>query len=553
MQFKKISYMVCALMAGNGKYCLWLDKKNQFVFFITTLCITLFLIAGFLINTTPQEFQGQAQSTTHAVAGNGGATSKQTFFESDKELYKQIFRAQKSANWDLANANITKLSDRILLGDVLAERYLDPAYDTSSAEIIVWLKNYSDHLASNEIIELAKSKYPDVFSNIPETQKSSKLQGYGDGNSEDIRFDDNVAAKKLWIAGIEAWRANKKHEATNYFSALADKQKNLSDWQYSAANFWAYRTFLESGDKDKAGNYLSRAASNPRVFYGILARKKLNKSLELDTENITQNTSEIKKYLNKEKIQRIVALAEYGLNERAEAQIRMLFPSANKQEKWFLLSLADKLGLASVQISMAKQLETADRKLDFLKYPIPKWQPNGGFNLEPDLLYALIRQESGFHSSATSPVGALGLMQLMPQTAKKMHVQISNVASSPENFREPILNLTLGERYVEHLLNNSLVDGNLLYMLAAYNAGPKRLKEWQKNINYNDDPLLFIESIPYSETRTHILQVMTNYWIYLELNGKQSRSVTALLQGKWPTYQPVATSVADSGKRLRAW
>ena len=61
MQFKKFSYMVCAPMAGNGKYCLWLDKKNQFVFFITTLCITLFLIAGFLINTTPQEIQGQAQ------------------------------------------------------------------------------------------------------------------------------------------------------------------------------------------------------------------------------------------------------------------------------------------------------------------------------------------------------------------------------------------------------------------------------------------------------------------------------------------------------------
>lgn len=539
-------------MAGNGKYCLWLDKKNHFIFFIATLSITLFLIAGFRNNPQPQKIQAQVQSATEIVAGNADSVSKPLLSETDKELYKQIFHAQKSAKWDLANSIITKLSSRILLSDILAERYLHPDYNTSAAEILAWLKNNPDNIKAGEILEMAKNKYPEVFLGTAKIAKPAKLQGYGDGNSDNIRFDDNQPARKLWLAGIEAWRANKKQEAANYFSTLT-KQKKLSDWQYAAANFWAYRAFQEFGDKSKANYHLSLAASNPRVFYGILAHKQLNKPLKLDTENISQNTPEMQKYSEKSKTQRIIALAESGLNERAEAQIRTIFPSADKQEKWLLLSLANKLGLASVQISMAKQLESKERPLDLLKYPIPKWHPTDGYNIDPDMVYALIRQESGFHSAATSSVGALGLMQLMPQTAKKMHTQIYDVASKniTANFSEPVLNITLGERYVEHLLNNSLVQGNLIYMLTAYNAGPKRLKDWQKSIDYNDDPLLFIESIPYPETRSYVLQVMTNYWIYQELDGKQSRSVVALLQGDWPTYRPLATPIADSGRRLR--
>ena len=263
------------------------------------------------------------------------------------------------------------------------------------------------------------------------------------------------------------------------------------------------------------------------------------------------NPSDIKKYMAKAKITRIIALAQSGLNERAEAQIRILFPSSSKQEKWLLLSLANKLELASVQISMAKQLETEDRQLDMLKYPIPGWQPTGGFNIDPDLLYALIRQESGFHSAAASSGGALGLMQLMPQTARKMQTSDIMTHTIGENISEPVLNITLGERYVEHLLSNNLVNGNLFYLLAAYNAGPGRLKEWRDNIDYNDDPLLFVESIPYPETRHYVLQVMTNYWIYSELDGNNNQSITSVLRGNWPTYLPRAEPVADAGRRLK--
>lgn len=533
-------------MAGNEKYSLRVGQK----IYVLSVCSVLVLVLGLGLYTPPHKIQSEAPSPAIHADDNTDSISDNLLFESDRELYKEIFYAQKASNWSKADEAISKLSNDILLGDVLAERYLHRHYNTTSEEIIAWLRNYSDHSQTPDILELANRKFPDVFANAPKAEKQQRLQGYGDGNSEDIKFDDNLQAKKLWGYGLEAWRSGKKSESAKFFSSLVDKQKNLSDWQYSAASFWAYRSYSSIGDKEKASYYLDEAAKNPRVFYGILACKQLGRSLELDTKSIEPNVAEIKKYMSKEKIRRIIALSESGLNEVAENQIRRLFPSADKQEKWLLLSLASNLNLASVQISMAKQLENETRQLDMLKYPVPQWQPAGGFNIDPDLLFALMRQESGFHPSATSSGGALGLMQLMPQTARKMQDANIDSIDLSGNVSEPVLNITLGERYVEHLLNNNLVNGNLFYMLAAYNAGPKRLKDWQDNIFYNDDPLLFVESIPFSETRHYVLQVMTNYWIYTELDGKPNKSVTSVLQGSWPTYIPLTAPVADSGRRI---
>jgi soluble lytic murein transglycosylase-like protein len=136
-------------------------------------------------------------------------------------------------------------------------------------------------------------------------------------------------------------------------------------------------------------------------------------------------------------------------------------------------------------------------------------------------------------------------MQLMPQTAsfmQKKTIDNGNPAIIGSVF-EPIPNITLGQDYVEHLLNNELVEGNLFYLLAAYNAGPGRLQDWKAHISANADPLLFVESIPYGQTRNYVMQVMTNYWIYSELDGSDNKSIYAVLKGNWPSYEPYVASV----------
>lgn len=95
-------------------------------------------------------------------------------------------------------------------------------------------------------------------------------------------------------------------------------------------------------------------------------------------------------------------------------------------------------------------------------------------------------------------------------------------------------NMALGQQYVNYLLEKPFIDGNLFYMMTAYNAGPGNLVKWQKNTRYNNDPLLFIEVIPARETRIYIERVMANLWIYQSRFGQELSGIRALGKGQWP-------------------
>ena len=124
-------------------------------------------------------------------------------------------------------------------------------------------------------------------------------------------------------------------------------------------------------------------------------------------------------------------------------------------------------------------------------------------------------------------------MQLMPATARMMDAKIGNRLSGASDAER---NITLGQGYVRHLLENALVDNNVIFMLTSYNAGIGRLQTWKKSLNYQNDPLLFIEQIPYDETRYYVMQVMTNYWLYSEILGSKAPTLDALATNDWPVY-----------------
>ena len=147
-----------------------------------------------------------------------------------------------------------------------------------------------------------------------------------------------------------------------------------------------------------------------------------------------------------------------------------------------------------------------------------------------------MHQESLFNTSAKSHRGALGLMQIMPSTAKFIS-SIKEVKRGNFNIlKVPEINITVGQEYIEHLLNLKIINNNLIYLTAAYNGGPGNLQKWQKNTNYLDDPLLFMESIPSRETRWFIEKVLTKYWIYNNKIGKKSNSLRMLAKGENPIY-----------------
>ncbi len=458
----------------------------------------------------------------------------------DKDRYQAIFVAQKEGDWKGADQLVGEIKNQVLLGYVLADRYLSAKYKATPTELANWLNNYAELPQAPDIYAKVTSKQPGMREDLPYVKKQATLEGYGDDNSLSVNAYDNPY-RGSWHAGLNAWRNGRKAESAKYFVAVAEHEKELSPWMASAADYWAYRAFTAAGNGKAADTYLHKAAEFPRSFYGILARKQLNEQLGLDTQPVQLTDSDILQMVGDQSIRRIVALTEAGYNDLAEKELRLRFPQADDDEKPRLLALAHELGLASVQISMARTLGVTGRELDFARYPIPNWQPDGGYRVDPLLLFSLMRQESGFRQSAVSPVGALGLMQLMPQTATLMHKQMYGSTNSAEpliklSAAEPVQNITLGQNYVEHLLTNNLVEGNMFYLLAAYNAGPGRLQDWKASLNYHNDPLLFIESIPFNETHNYVMQVMTNYWIYSELIGASDKTVQAVLDNKWPSY-----------------
>lgn len=502
---------------------------------------------------TPVSFSGKQRFIADFFHKEQAATSGEegvlptVLGEADRTNYRAIFAAQKRGDWKTADLLIEQIKNDVLMGTVLAERYRHPNYRTTAAELVAWMDRYNDHPQAAAMHELAMAKDAKLRDAMPFVEKSKSLAKYGDIFSLP-QHAYHSPHQGLWNNGLTAWRQGRKAEAAKYFADMASKRDDLSPWMSSAAAYWAHRAYKAGGNAKAASEYLHMAAENPRTFYGVIARKQLGMPLGLDTQPVQLTEDDVLTMVGDQSARRVVALTEAGMNDMAELELRTRFPQADQDEKTRLLALAHELGLASVQISMAHDLAVVGREMDFARYPIPNWQPDGGFRVDPLLIFSLMRQESGFQQTAVSPVGALGLMQLMPQTAALVHKQMfgGEQQMTRGSASDPIMNLTLGQNYVETLLVNPLVEGNLFYLLAAYNAGPGRLQEWKGNLNYKNDPLLFVESIPFPETHHYVMQVMTNYWIYSELVGGNDRSVHALVAGRWPAYAAEGTPLAEA-------
>lgn len=136
------------------------------------------------------------------------------------------------------------------------------------------------------------------------------------------------------------------------------------------------------------------------------------------------------------------------------------------------------------------------------------------FNINPYLIFAIMREESRFDSFARSPAGALGLMQLMPETAKREGKKIGIILKQDSEVFEPDKNIHIGSFYLKKLIEEF---GNPVFAIAAYNAGEKAVESWLKDNSYNSIDE-FLEDIPYAETKAYVQRVLASYFEYLRIN-----------------------------------
>ncbi|MCW5688772.1 MAG: lytic transglycosylase domain-containing protein, partial [Pseudolabrys sp.] len=162
--------------------------------------------------------------------------------------------------------------------------------------------------------------------------------------------------------------------------------------------------------------------------------------------------------------------------------------------------------------------------------------------VDSSLVLAFARIESRFQVSATSPVGARGLMQIMPGTAAYISGDDGYLGAKRNLLNDPRVALSLAQDYIRHLLDTDDIDGNLFFVLAAYNGGPGNLRKWLDAGVGIDDPLLFIETIPSRETRFFVERVMASYWMYRLRLGDRTPSLDMVASGSWPLYADEETT-----------
>ena len=237
-----------------------------------------------------------------------------------------------------------------------------------------------------------------------------------------------------------------------------------------------------------------------------------------------------------------VALTEIGETGRAGDLLRWQARIGAPRDHLALVHLAAKLNLTSAQMWLAHNGPRGTRVETIDRYPEPSWRPAGGWRVDPALAFAHALQESGFRPEAVSPAGARGLMQVRPGSAGDM-ARARGASVTPAQLNDPVVNLEYGQAYLEYLRDQDCTGGLLPKVIASYNAGPLPVATWNSRYDQSD-PLLFIETIPYWETRGYVPIVLRNYWIYEGRDADSSVSRRALAQGMWPRFPGMRGAVA---------
>ena len=347
-----------------------------------------------------------------------------------------------------------------------------------------------------------------------------------------------------WIAGLAAWRSGRFERAFVHFAALATSE-SASPWNVASGGFWGARAALVAGRPEHVTHLLESAAAHRRTFYGILAARLLGEDVEFSWDHPPLSDEARERLAATAGVRRAIALSEAGQYDLADQELRGLAPAAGEEANAVLLAIASRLNLAAAAMRLGGARGGEGRIYDLAAYPVPHWRPDGGFAIDRALVFALIRQESEFNVRATSPAGARGLMQLMPRTASFIARDRGLRRGDKKKLYQPEFNMALGQRYLDHLLAEEVVAGDLFRLVIAYNGGPGNLRKWLRRTDHPEDPLLFIESIPSRESRLFIERVMANLWLYRTRLGQPTPSLDAVAAGEWPRY--VALDGADRG------
>lgn len=356
--------------------------------------------------------------------------------------------------------------------------------------------------------------------------------------AERVATADKTNLEAHWLAGFAAYRGATPKAAITHFENIL-KTADVDSTYYARASWWLARAYEKTGNKEKATASYRKALRDPVSFYGQLAAEKLNEAVKLNWQAPTLSADAAALIAKNSNLRRVIALSEIGEHGLAQRDLTAAYAKIPYAMDESLLAMALKLHLPGSALRLARGLRERDRLFLGGLYPIPdRWKPRGGFKVDSSLVLAIMRQESAFDPMISSRVGARGLMQLMPATAKYVQKNTGRSLTSSHKLFDPTLNMDLGQDYIIYLSDK--LGGNPLHIIAAYNAGPGAVNRWVANpASPKKDPVEFMESIPFTETRGYVEKVLANLWMYQKRQGEPSVVLNALANHRWPTQEAV--------------
>ena len=288
----------------------------------------------------------------------------------------------------------------------------------------------------------------------------------------------------------------------------------------SRGAYWLGRTYEKLGNKEKSEQFFMEGAKYLTTYYGQLSHMKIYPNKLFELENLMEvDKNTIEKFNTSELAKIVYLLDEIDKDKHTKHILRhMALENIQSGSEILAAQLATEIGRYDFAIQISKIASYEKRFHNKFNYPIistPKYI-NGRKIPESAFILSIIRQESEFDLSANSWAGAKGLMQLMPYTAKVVAKQAKLPYSKSRLTTDPEYNINLGSHYIAGLILE--YDGSYPFAIAAYNAGPKRVRYWKK---INKDPqknqidyIDWIELIRFEETRNYVQRVLENYNVY---------------------------------------
>ncbi len=426
---------------------------------------------------------------------------------------------------------LIKLGDTKAAKDLLLHK-LPEVHDAKIAsELLDQLLSLTPELSEVELLNMLKNQMPIIKDKIL-WEIANRTEFKDDYREVYQTFpDSHYAAESLAQVFWQEYEHENYRKATEIYKHHWEKYTEAKSRPFVA--FWAAKAFKKLNEENDAKAALNNLIiDHPRDYYSFRAQQVMDNNKKWFKMPSANQFLSIPDWKWPEVYKLSTIKSTYGtdvaeLCDIGEFQFLLDLDSTGdlKLDKDFKMWLYAKsedyyqaITTAYSALSPNAAINYEDLKFHYA-YPLPYADlvadtVSVTLKIDPMLAHSLIKQESHYQKDIVSKAGAIGLMQLMPYTARALAKSIKMRPPRANDLMEPETNIKLGVMYMEQVFEK--FDNNLIYAIASYNAGPNAVNNWVHK-SPDMDPDLFIENIPYNETKNYVKKVLSNYWIYKQL------------------------------------